>query len=156
MIRNRKFLLFLLMIIPWLTIPLLGKKSFIRFLPASIFITTVVKLEDMLAEKRRWWWFYEKIHPKIGGNTPFIVGPFFIGSMWILKFTYGKFYIYLLINTILDSLFTYVLTNSLQRLGIASLVRLTRVQLSGLFFIKSLLLYGFQYMQERQRKEDYF
>ncbi|MEK5054858.1 MULTISPECIES: hypothetical protein [Niallia] len=110
----------------------------------------IVTIEDIIAKKRKWWWWYEKIHPKLSGIVPFLWGPFFIGSLWILKWTYGKYFRYIFINLVVDSIFVYFLVDWLKKLGIASLVRLKKYQLSLLFFFKSLLLYGFQFVKERK------
>ncbi|MBU7592860.1 hypothetical protein [Metabacillus halosaccharovorans] len=147
--RYSKSLLVLMMILSWFSIPLLGKREIKRFLPAGLFITMIVSIEDLIAKKRKWWWWYEKLHPKLSGIVPLLWGPFFIGSIWILKWTYGKFIRYIILNLIIDSMFTYLLVDLFKKIGIASLVRLKKYQLSLLFFLKSLLLYGFQFVKEK-------
>lgn len=147
-----KLLLLIMFIIPWFTLPMLGIKSIKRFLPASIFISLIVTLESIFAKKRKWWWWYERLHPNLQGGFPLTWGPFLIGSMWILKLTYGKFFIYLISNFLVDTLFTYPFVTFLKKQGIASLVRLKKYQLSLLFFFKSLLLYGFQILKEKLTK----
>jgi hypothetical protein len=154
MMRYPKSLMVLMTIISWLSLLLLGKGAVKRFLPAGLFITLVVAIEDKFAQKRKWWWWYEKIHPRLSGIVPFLWGPFFIGSMWILKLTYGKFIRYIVLNLVVDSMFTYLLVDLLKKLGISSLVRLKKYQLSLLFFLKSLLLYGFQYVKEKMKSLD--
>ncbi|WP_226668069.1 hypothetical protein [Metabacillus litoralis] len=149
MYKYPKLILSLVMIIPWFSIVFFDKKSFKRYLPASLLISIVVKIEGYIAKKRKWWWFYESVHPKISRDIPLIVGPFFIGSLWILKFTYGKFTRFIIVNLIIDSLFTYYFMNIFQKLGLGSLVRLKRINLSLLFMIKSLLLYFFQYLKDQ-------
>jgi hypothetical protein len=151
-LKIAKVLLPALMVLSWLTIPLLGKKAIKRFFPASLLMAIIVWLEGSLAKKRKWWWYYVKIHPKLSGRFPLTWGPFLIGSIWILRFTYGKFKSYLLLNLVIDTIFTYKFVDTLKDLGIASLVRLKKYQLSILFFIKSILLYGFQIIYERIRK----
>ncbi|MGI8386426.1 hypothetical protein [Robertmurraya sp. P23] len=37
-LNKRKLLSLCILIVPWLTVPLLEKKSFIRFLPATTFV----------------------------------------------------------------------------------------------------------------------
>ncbi|MEH7298773.1 hypothetical protein [Neobacillus drentensis] len=115
-----------MMVLSWLTIPLLGKKSIKRFLPASILMAIVVWLEGKWARKRKWWWYYVKVHPKLSGGFPLTWGPFLIGSIWILRFTFGKFKWYLLLNLAVDTVFTYKFVDMLKDLGIASLVRLKK------------------------------
>ncbi len=150
LIKYNKLILLLMMVLLWLTLPLLGKNTVKRFFPAGIFIALLTRWENSIAKKRTWWWWYEKLHPKLSGSFPFVWGPFMIGSMWILKFTYGNFYRYLIINLIVDSLFVFVIIDKwLTKWGIASLVRMKKFQLSLLLFIDSLLLYGFQYLLEK-------
>jgi hypothetical protein len=144
-----KAILLSILILPWLTVPLLGRTTVKRFFLATIFISMVVRLESIIAKKRRWWWVYEKIHPKLSGEFPLIWGPFFVGTMWILKLTYGKFFVYLITNSIIDSIFAYPFLTICKNIGLGSLVRMKRYQLSLVFFVKSLLLYGAQYLQEK-------
>lgn len=48
--RTKKLLLVLMMIISWISVPLMGKKAIKRFLPAGLFITLVVAIEDTIAQ----------------------------------------------------------------------------------------------------------
>lgn len=82
--KKRNIYILLMTILPWLTLPLLGAKTFKRFLPGAIFMSIYVTLEGRLAEKKRWWWFLFKGKPNVLGEMPLIFGPFFIGSFWIL------------------------------------------------------------------------
>lgn len=151
-LRYNKAVLLIMLVVSWLSFLLLGKSSFKRFIPAGIFMAFVTRLENYVAKKRTWWWWYEKLHPKLSGSFPFILGPFMIGSMWILKFTYGNFFRYLIVNLIVDSIFIFLLIDKwLTKWGIASLVRMKKIQLSLLLFIDSLLLYGFQFLLEKMK-----
>jgi hypothetical protein len=142
--KHIKLLLFLTLIGSWLTTSFLKKRDLIRFLPASIFICLLVRGESVIARKRKWWWFYEKLHPKLIGEFPMIWGPFFIGSMWILKLTFGKPFRYFALNFSLHTAFAYFFIDVLKKMGIASLVRLKRYQLITLFTLKALVLYVVQ------------
>lgn len=102
-----KFLLTGLLVLPWFSVPFINKKIWRRFWPAALFICLFVRAESYLAEKRSWWRFYESFHPRLMGETPLIWGPFFIGSMWILNWTYGRFFKYMALNTVVDSLFVF-------------------------------------------------
>jgi hypothetical protein len=152
-VRHPKVFLWLMLLLPFLSVPLLGKKSLKRFLPAALFMALLVKYEGKIAKKRKWWWYFEQIHPKVSGGFPLTWGPFLVGSMWILKLTYGKFWIYTIVNLIIDSGFTYLFLKLLHKLGIGTLVRLKKYQLSLLFFFKSMLLYGVQYLVDKLRKQ---
>ena len=137
-------LLPILMVVSWLTVLMLKKEDFKRFLPASILISLFVRGESVIARKRKWWWFYEKIHPKLTGEFPLIWGPFLIGSIWILKLTYRKFPAYILLNLTINSAFVYVFIDVCKKIGVLSLVRLSKLQLLAIFTFKALLLYAFQ------------
>jgi hypothetical protein len=138
-----------MMIIPWFSLPFLGKRTIKRYLPATIFICAIVKLENYIALRRRWWWFYTQVHPKIKGDTPFIVGPFLFSTIWTMKWTYGKFFLYILANGILHFVFAYPVLTMLKRFGIVSLVRINPFQYVLILLTRSLLLYGFQYIKEK-------
>jgi hypothetical protein len=153
-LKYSKVFLLSLLILSWLTVPLLGRDAVKRYFLSSFLIAVFVRLENIIAIKRKWWWFYEKLHPKLSGTFPLIWGPFIVGSMWILKYTYGKFKTYLLVNLCIDTLFTYPFMTLMKKAGIGSLVRFSRLQLSLLFFSKSLLLYAFQYYIEKYRVKE--
>jgi len=151
--RKNKMILLAMMVLPWLSLPLLGKRSFKRFYPGALFISVWVAVESIVAKKRMWWRIYERIIPKVIGEMPFILGPFFVGSLWILKFTFGNFFRYLFLNLLLDTFFAFPGVYILRKLGIASLVRLKPYQMVLLFMCKSVLMYGFQSKVNGLRKK---
>jgi hypothetical protein len=155
-LKHSRFLLILMMILPWFSLPLLGRSAIKRFLPATILISIVVKLNNKLAKKRKWWWFYSSIHPKIDGDIPFILGPYFLTSLWILKLFYGKLKLFFITNTILHFLFAFLGMKLLKRLGIVSLVRMKPIQLTLLLTVRGILLYGFQFAIENIKKNNTF
>lgn len=151
-LRYKKTFLFIMMFLPFLSIPLIGKESFKRYMPAGIFSICIMGILDFFAEKRRWWLIDVKLHPKVPGIIPFL-GPFFIGAIWILNWTYGNFLRFKLLNLVVDSLFIYAFVKFLEKSGIASIVKLKEIHVSLLFFIQALLLYGFQYVKEKVTKK---
>ena len=151
--RKNKMILLVLMIVPWLSVPFLGKRTIRRFFPGTLFICVWVFFESMIARKRVWWRFYEKLTPRGTGEMPLIIGPFFVGSLWILKFTFGNILRYFFVNLILDSLFVYPGMFVLKRLGIASLIRMKKYQLLSIFVSKAMIMYGFQNLINKLRKK---
>jgi len=144
--KNSKLFYLSLLILPWLTVPLLGRKSFKKYLPATIFITTFTKAIDLFGEKKKWWRFYKGIQPLDSMNF-FNFGPYFVTSLWMLKLTYGKFPFYLITNTILHICFIYLGGVKLvSRYKIFTLERLTKFQYLTIDFLRALLLYCFQYI----------
>lgn len=142
--RKTKLIILLMTILPWFTAPFIGGKTIKRFLPGAIFMAIYVTLEGAFATKRRWWWFPTDAKPNVVGEMPLILGPFFIGSLWILKYTYKRFFLYIFVNLLVDSFFTYIMLGWLKKIGYVSLFRINKIQLSLIFMIKTLVLYGFQ------------
>lgn len=153
LMRKNKMILLVMMILPWLSVPFIGRRAIKRFYPGALFIIVWVAVESIFAKKRVWWRIYEKLIPNVIGEMPFMVGPFFVGSLWILKFTFGNFMRYLYLNLFLDTLFAYPGMFILKKLGIASLVRLRPYQMVILFMSKSVLMYGFQNLVNQLRKK---
>jgi hypothetical protein len=133
-----------MLVLPWLSLPLVGSKAFKRFLPATVSIMVYLIGECMVAEKEKWWWFHFHNIPNFLGVFPLLFGPFFAGSLWILKLTYGNFTRFFITNLIIDSFFTYVLLDWFKKIGYMSIVKMTKLQMSITFLIESSLLYGFQ------------
>ncbi|MGM0920096.1 MAG: hypothetical protein ACQEWW_02545 [Bacillota bacterium] len=146
--RNTKKFIILMTILPWLSVPFIGVKSLRRFLPGTIFMCVYLTAEGYLAEKKKWWWFPYNVKPNVLGEMPLILGPFLVGALWILKFTFGKFKLYLIVNIMIDSIFTFIATDWLKKIGYVSLVRITKYQLALLFLVKTFLMYGFQFIFE--------
>ncbi|MBB2479665.1 hypothetical protein H5P36_05640 [Bacillus sp. APMAM] len=151
--KNTYKYIFLMTIIPWLSVPFIGSKTFKRFLPGSLFMCFYLIVEGMIAQKKKWWWFPIGIKPNIVGEFPLIFGPFLVGSIWILKYTYGKFALYFKTNLLIDAFFTYLMIPCLKKIGYVSLVRLSKFRLSILFLIKSVVMYLFQYFYEKFRNQ---
>ncbi|MBT2688249.1 hypothetical protein J7I93_08655 [Bacillus sp. ISL-47] len=144
--KNSKSFYLALLILPWLTVPLLGRNSFKKYLPAAIFMSTFTEAIDLFGEKKKWWRFYKGIPPLDSMNF-FNFGPYIVSSLWILKLTYGKFPIYLISNTILHICFIYLGGVKLvNRYKIFSLEKLTKFQYLIIDFLRALLLYSYQYI----------
>jgi hypothetical protein len=129
------------------TVPLLGKSAFKKYLPAAIFICTITKAVDIFGDKKKWWKSYKGI-PSLNSLNFLNFGPYFVTSLWVLKMTYGKFPLYLISNTIFQSLFIFLGLKYVKDFKIFSLEKLTKFQYLAIDFLRALLLYGFQYITE--------
>ncbi|MEH7331058.1 hypothetical protein V7161_00055 [Neobacillus drentensis] len=142
--KNLKLFYFALLILPWLTVPFLGRNSFKKYLPAAIFMSTVTTALDLFGEKKKWWRFYKEIPPLKGMNL-FNFGPYFVSSLWMLKMTYGNFPLYIISNTILHICFIYFGgIKFVNYFKLFTLEKLTKFQYLAIDFLRALILYGFQ------------
>ena len=150
--KNSKLFYIALLILPWLTVPFLGRNSFKKYLPAAIFMGTVTTALDLFGEKKKWWRFYKEIPPLKSMNL-FNWGPYFVSSLWMLKVAYGKFPLYIISNTILHICFVYLggikLVNYFK---IFTLEKLTKFQYLAIDFLRALLLYAFQFINKKSAK----
>jgi hypothetical protein len=141
--RNKCYIL-ILMLISWVFLLLAGRETLKKYLPASMFMSLLVYGENVLAERIKWWTISTKLFPRVNGIMPFVIGVFLTGSVWILKFTYKNIYLYLFVNILVDSFFSYPFYSLFKKLGVWKLIHIKQYQLSVLFFVKSLLMYAFQ------------
>lgn len=141
--KYKQYLLGLL-ILPWLSVPLLGKKAFKQFSLSALFMCLFVVGESYVARKKVWWWFFKKLTPRTSGEFSLIWGPFFIGTLWILKMSYGKKLRYFILNLVVHLTFVYGILKWFKKIGYASLINLEKYQLVLIFTFKQILLYLFQ------------
>lgn len=146
MMKLSRLLILLLLGTSWVLLPFAGAKSIKRFLPASLFMCIFLLVEDFVAGKLRWWVIYPNISNRLSGMTPFAIGPFLAGSIFILKLTYGKFFLFFLLNLGVDTFFCYPFYTWFKKLGVWTLIRLNQFQLLLLFLTKSVLMYGFHFL----------
>ncbi|QFT89610.1 hypothetical protein FIU87_13195 [Bacillus sp. THAF10] len=147
--KHSELLLWIMVFMSILTLPFLGWKQIKRFLPSTLFISIFIAIEGLFAKKYNWWAVYKKIPPYFISNFAFIIGPFFAGSLWILRLTYGKFHQYILLNAVIDAIFVYPLVSFIEYMGIAAMKKMKRYQFYMTFMAKSILMYVFQWGWEK-------
>jgi hypothetical protein len=152
--KKSKLLFVSLLIIPWLTVPFLGRHTFKRYLPASLFICILIKILDLIGTRKKWWKIYKGISP-LNSMDILICGPYLVTSLWMLKMTYGKFPLFIISNTILHSVFIFLGLKYLKRFRILSLEKLSRFQYLLIDFFRALLLYGFQLTSDKLKQSNF-
>ncbi|TYS14564.1 hypothetical protein FZC78_18690 [Rossellomorea vietnamensis] len=147
-----RILILLLMAFSWTMLPFAGWRSIKRFFPAAMFMSLLLVIEDFIAEKLKWWVIYPNLSRNLRGMVPFAIGPFFTGSIFILKLTYGRFSRFFLLNLAVDTFFVYPFYSWFKKLGVWRLVRMKQWQLLTLFLTKSVLMYGFHHIFISKKK----
>ena len=140
-----------MVLLSWLSLSFFGWRNIKRYLPASVLVVILEALNVQVGKKRKWWVFFNKPNSYISGEFPFNIGPFLVGSMWILKWTYGNFKQFILLNATVNAFFAFILVRLTEKLKVLKLVRLNNIQFFLYFFYKAFFLYGFQYIIERKR-----
>ena len=150
--KNQRQINVAMVSLSWLSLIFLEKRNIKRFLPASILITLIEGINVQYGKKRKWWVFYNRPNSYISGEFPFNIGPFLIGSIWILKWPYGNFKRFILLNAVFDGAVVLLLSVLSKKMKIFTLVMFNKIKFFLYFFLKSFLLYGFQILFENGRK----
>jgi hypothetical protein len=75
--------MYLLLILPWLSVTKLWKISFFRYLPTIIFSDLIMAIISKLSRNLKWWKVKNPIFPKLATDVSFVFGPFTFLNFWI-------------------------------------------------------------------------
>jgi hypothetical protein len=150
--RRHKVFNLSIIVIPWLSLLFIGKRSFKRYSLAGVFIVIFEIINHLYGHKRHWWKFYDKRKSFIKDELPFSIGPYMPFSMWLLKISYGNFKKFVLLNAISDGLFAFIFIDVLKKFKLVSLNRLNHVQFFIYLHYKAYLLYGVQYLVDKIKR----
>ncbi|MCH6268828.1 hypothetical protein [Neobacillus citreus] len=153
-IKVQRILNIAMVLIALSTLPLMGLYNIKRFLPVSILIGGIEGINALIGKKRRWWVFYNKPNSYLFNEFPFNIGVFLVTSLWIMKWSYGKFLKFTLLNAMGNALFAYPFAKFARKIKYFTLVRLNHLQFFFYFFSKVFLFYGLQYLFEKYKKPD--
>lgn len=139
-----------IILFPWLSLIFIGKRDFKRYSIAGLAIIVFEIINHMIGHKKKWWAFYDKPKFFFKDELPFSIGPYMPISMWILKYSFGNFKKFLLLNAVSDGLFAFVFMNILKKMKIIRLNKLGKLQFFFYLYYKAFLLYGVQYWVENK------
>ncbi|MBB2481957.1 hypothetical protein H5P36_17425 [Bacillus sp. APMAM] len=148
--KMRIFLNIAMVLLSWSTLPFFGLQNMKRFFPVSLLIGVIEAVNVLIGKKRKWWVFYHKPNSYLFNEFPFNIGPFLIGSMWILKWTYGKFSRFVLLNAIVNAFFAFPFSVLSKKIRYYTLVRFNHFQFFLYFFLKAFVFYWLQYLYEKK------
>lgn len=150
-----RFLSGLFFVVSWLSAFIIGGKNMKRFAPVAIFSILLVTMVQTIAYHLDWWRFRKPFIPWLKSlEVAFNFGPFLIGTIGIFSLTYRfGFRVYLLVNVVLDSVFSYVLIPFLEKIGLIQLTKLSRSGLNVVMIALSIIIYPFQKWQDGNSKK---
>ncbi|MDQ1002841.1 hypothetical protein QFZ28_003241 [Neobacillus niacini] len=135
-----------MLIIPWLTVPFIRKQSFFRFLPVASFTSLFLTVFSAMANKKKWWITKRPLFSGIPVDFPYILGPYFVGTLWVFKQTYGNLPKYLLTNIVLGIInvgpFFFI---SQKVVGVFKFKRMNNITWYFISLFTAILIYGVQY-----------
>ncbi|CAI9391663.1 hypothetical protein ACTQ5K_03025 [Niallia sp. Sow4_A1] len=134
----------LIVFISWCGFFVIPKKSIFKFLPVTLFSTIFLLVETLLSMEFKWWKVKGGIKGKINNAFTFIFGPYFVGNIIIFHFTYKKFWLYALLNGIMDYLLAYPLNSFFEKHNFYKLKKVNSLFLFLSAYLYAMLNYGFQ------------
>lgn len=132
------------LILPWATIFFMPKEDIKRYMPVGLFTAVLSVLIVEIGISFKLWNTNETVFP-FALLPPLIYGlPAF--TMWVFKLTYGRFWLFVATNAVMDLVFDYLIIPWLASRGILDY----NVSILDFFITTSQawLLYGYQMWQE--------
>lgn len=149
MLDKKKILSLGTLLLPWLTVPLLGRNTFIRFLPVATFVNFIIALISIPANNRNWWKVKNPLFPKSVIDFSYILGLFFIGTIWIFKLTFGNFLKYFIVNVLMDALLAFPVANFFKKIGVFKFKKMKQINFFYFTVSLSIIIYLYQYIIEK-------
>lgn len=140
-----------LLLVPWLTVFFIPKNVFKKYTPVATFASLLVAINCMLSIPFKWWKVKGGLLNKVFNDLSFILGPFFIGTIWIFRLTFGKFWIYLFTNTVMDLFLAYPVNWIMQKFKVYKLVNFKPIHIYLVSILFALVIYPYQLFISREK-----
>lgn len=145
-------ILWSLLILPWASLFFLKMDTVRRYMPVALFMTIIHTLSYQAAYHYGWWketgsslFGWDKVVP-----VPWVYGAYLVIVIWIFHFTFGKFWVYLTVNILLDGLFMYIVYPVWERMGlVSSESTLPTIAIVAMMIGFALIIYLYQLWQEK-------
>lgn len=144
---SNQVILWSTIILPWLTLLSLKQEDIKRYTSVALFGTLGSTIVGEFAITLNWWSIKESIFP-FYHILPFTYSAFLVGIIWIFKLTYGRFWLFLLINALFDWVLCFPLPIFFAQRGIGELINDNGFYLFVISIVHGVLLYGYQMWQE--------
>ncbi|MDR4949799.1 hypothetical protein [Neobacillus cucumis] len=149
MINKRKALSFCTLFIPWLTIPLIGKNTFIRFMPVATFVGYIFGFLSETADNKKWWKVKNGLFPNYRLDVSYLLGLYLITTIWVFKLTFGNFFKYLTLNIIIDAIFSFSIVKFFTKVGVFEFRKMRPKHFYILSVSMAIIIYWYQLIVER-------
>lgn len=145
--RNQ-IILWAMLLVPWLTLFFMKREEIKRYISVGLFSAATSIIIHDVGIRLGIWAVQDIAYPFYSLET-YLFGLFPVVTMWVLKFTYGRFWIYMGTNAILDLGFNFFFIGYiLPSLGIVSFVGGTPFRGWFITIGHAILVYGFQMWYE--------
>ena len=151
---NNQIILYSLLIFPWLTLFFMKKEDVKRYMPVALLSSLLSMLIFQSGETLKLWVTKETIYPLRA--LPHVISLNPVAVMWIFKFTYRRFILFLAVELVMNLGFAYFFLNYfLQIRGIIQLLSATPLHVFLITTIHGFLLYAYFMWQESIYAQSY-
>lgn len=95
-----------MLFVPWLTLFFMNKSDVKRWMPVAMVAVVITTIIHDVGTTLRFWSVRESVFP-FYQMLPYYYGTMPVLTMWVFKFSFGRFWVYMLINIILDIGFNF-------------------------------------------------
>lgn len=150
--KKSKILSACTLVLPWLTAPFLGKQAFKRFTSVAIFTNILWSLLSVIANKMQWWKANLIFLKNVLVDIPFVIGMYFVTTIWVFKLTYGNFKKYLALNALLDFLLAFPIVKFYDKMGAFRLRKMRPTFFYLILLSLAVIIYAYQSVMEKMIK----
>ncbi|SDD90794.1 hypothetical protein [Sporomusa acidovorans] len=106
-----------MLIPPWLTLFFMKRQEIKKWMPAALFVMVTTTIIHEVGITWGIWETHENAYP-LGHMISFTYGALPIGAMWILKYTYGRFWLYAAVQLVGSAILVFIVQPWLHVRGI--------------------------------------
>jgi len=143
---NNQFIFWSILIIPVGSLIFLPQKDIKRYMPAALFTALTNTIIVDMGVSWNWWTINESIYP-LNEILP-LAFSFLIAEIWILKYTYGKLLLFLVVEVLLTFVFILLVQPWLSYLGIFVRINVTNFLAYTPAIPQFIAIYLYQMWQE--------
>lgn len=144
---SNQVLLWVMFIVPWLTLFFMKKEDIKRFMPVALFAAFTSMIVDDAAGTLNLWVIRESIFPLSHTDTQ-IISLIPVLTIWLFKYTYGKVWRYIAVDAVINLMFTLIILPWFGSRGIIENILATNLISFSMSTIHGLTLYVYQMWQE--------
>lgn len=146
--RNQ-LLMWAMFVVPWFSLFFMKKEDIKRFMPVSILSSLSVIVINEFGTSYGWWEFKVMAFP-LQHFPPYYLGLFLIMTLWIFRFTYNKFWLFLATEIVTNLGFSFLFVcYFLPLMGILSIISMTGIIVFCLSTGLAMALYAYQHWQDK-------
>ena len=135
------------LILPWLSLLFMPREDIKRYISVG-FLSTIFCIIVIETGIRYAWWAIRETTFPLAVIPTYAYGLFPVFPMWLLKYTYGRFGLYLSVDIILNIVFAFVVLPWFGRIRIVDFDFTDGYIVFVFETVIAIILYGFQIWQE--------